>query len=151
MRHGDGRGRTLGFPTANLNLEGTKTLPEPGVYATALIAGGRWFCGALSMGRNPTFGGVRELRAEVFLLDFEGDLYGTELAVFFLERLRPERRFPDAASLTEQIAADAARCRVVFRERTGAEPVLYDAFLRHFTALREADADAKRNPEQEEG
>ena len=122
----------MGFPTANLDIGGPRTLPADGVYAVSLIVRGRWCCGALSMGRNPTFGDVHERRAEVFVLDFEGDLYGAELAVFFLERLRPERRFPDAASLTEQIAADVARCRTVYGERMSADPELFRAFLRCF-------------------
>ena len=130
--HGDERGRRLGYPTANLNIGGPRTLPADGVYAVSLIARGRWRCGALSMGRNPTFGDVHERRAEVFVLDFEGDLYEAELAVFFLERLRPERRFPDAARLTEQIAADVARCRTVYEERMSADPELFGAFLRCF-------------------
>lgn len=130
--HGDERGRKLGYPTANLNIGGPRTLPADGVYAVSLIARGRWRCGALSVGRNPTFGDVHERRAEVFVLDFEGDLYGAELAVFFLERLRPERRFSDAARLTEQIAADVARCRAVYEERMSADPELFEAFLRCF-------------------
>ena len=130
--HGDERGRRLGYPTANLNIGGPRTLPANGVYAVSLIARGGWRCGALSMGRNPTFDDVRERRAEVFILDFEGDLYGAELAVFFLERLRPERRFPDAARLTEQIAADVARCRTIYGERMSADPELFGAFLRCF-------------------
>ena len=130
--HGDERGRRLGYPTANLNIGGPRTLPADGVYAVSLIVRGGWRCGALSMGRNPTFDDVRERRAEVFILDFEGDLYGAELAVFFLERLRPERRFPDAARLTEQIAADVARCRTVYEERMSADPELFGAFLRCF-------------------
>ena len=130
--HGDERGRRLGYPTANLNIGGPRTLPADGVYAVSLIARGGWRCGALSVGRNPTFDDVRERRAEVFILDFEGDLYEAELAVFFLERLRPERRFPDAARLTEQIAADVARCRTVYEERMSADPELFGAFLRCF-------------------
>ena len=122
----------MGFPTANLNLEGVRTLPADGVYAAAVIAQGQWRCGALSMGRNPTFDDVRERRAEVFLLDFEGDLYGTELVVFFLERLRPALRFSGAESLAQQIAADVARCRAVYEERMSTEPELFEAFLRCF-------------------
>ena len=130
--HGNERGRKLGYPTANLDIGGPRTLPADGVYAASLIARGRWYCGALSMGRNPTFGDVHERRAEVFVLDFEGDLYGAELAVFFLERLRPERRFSDAARLTEQIAADVARCPAVYCETMSAAPELFKAFLRCF-------------------
>lgn len=132
VRHGDGRGRSLGFPTANLDIGGPRTLPADGVYAVAVIVRGRWYCGALSMGRNPTFGDVRERRSEVFVLDFEGDLYGEDLIVFFLERLRSERRFPDAESLSEQIAADVARCRTVYGDHMSAAPELFGAFLRCF-------------------
>ena len=132
VRHGDGRGRTMGFPTANLSVEGPRTLPADGVYAAAVIARGQWRCGAFSMGRNPTFDDVRERRAEVFLLDFEGDLYGAELIVFFLERLRPMLRFSDAESLAQQIAADVARCRAVYEERMSADSERFGSFLRCF-------------------
>lgn len=136
VRHGDGRGRTMGFPTANLNLEGVRTLPADGVYAAAVIARGQWRCGAFSMGRNPTFDDVRKRRAEVFLLDFEGDLYGAELIVFFLERIRPTLRFSDAESLAQQITADVARCRAVYEERMSADPERFGSFLRCFRCFR---------------
>lgn len=143
--HGHGRGRRMGFPTANLNIGGERTLPAPGVYAVALIAGGRWRCGALSIGRNPTFDDVRELRSEVFVLDFEGDLYGEDLPVFFLERLRPERHFPDAERLTAQIASDVERCRTIYDGRMESEPTLFASFFRHFTEMGGQEEDCPRN------
>ena len=122
--HGDRRGRTLGFPTANLELPGGKLLPALGVYAAAVAlpapfpggGGGKtaWRPGALSIGDNPTFKDDHRIRAEVFVLDFEGDLYGANLPVLLLDRLRSVRPFPDAPALARQIKRDAAQCRDVY-------------------------------------
>ncbi|MBQ9565000.1 MAG: riboflavin biosynthesis protein RibF [Synergistaceae bacterium] len=136
---GDRRGRTMGFPTANLDLSERRVLPASGVYATALPIDGRWYAGALSLGNNPTFGDVNELRAEVFVLDFSGDLYGAELPVFFLDRLRPMTRFADAQSLAAQIERDAAQCREVFRQEMDARSSLFTTFASHLAEAEEPD------------
>ena len=137
---GNRRGRTMGFPTANLDLSGTdggRTLPAPGVYAVALTIDGRWHAGALSVGDNPTFGDVHETRAEVFVLDFSGDLYGADLPVLLLDRLRPMTCFPDAGALAAQIERDVSHCREVFLAETGARPELFAAFA---SRVREMEA-----------
>ena len=109
VAHGEGRGRALGFPTAN--LEGAATLlPGGGVYATRARCGGRRFDAVTNIGTKPTFGGER-LTVESFLLDAEGDFYGEDLALEFVGRLRGERRFPDADALSRQIEADVAKAR----------------------------------------
>ncbi|MBQ9528473.1 MAG: riboflavin biosynthesis protein RibF [Fretibacterium sp.] len=126
--HGDQRGRTLGFPTANLELCDGKVQPAPGVYAAALPLEGRWHAGALSVGNNPTFGGVHETRAELFVLDFKGDLYGDSLPVLLLDRLRPIQRFTDGQSLAGQIARDVAQCRELCRGELDAWPELFASF-----------------------
>ena len=112
--HGDARGRELGFPTANLLPDEELLCPGHGVYAC--LATGRGFdarAAAVSIGVRPTFGTGRGELIEAFILDFEGDLYGRELSLQFLERLRGERRFDDAASLVEQMRRDVNRSREI--------------------------------------
>ncbi|MDR1649588.1 MAG: riboflavin biosynthesis protein RibF [Synergistaceae bacterium] len=113
--HGLTRGRSLGFPTANLDVPGTKLLPEGGVYSTAVLVKGRWRAGALSIGKNPTFQDVPETRVEVFLVDYEGDLYEESLLVFFLSRLRPQKKFENTEQLARQIEADVEETKAAFR------------------------------------
>ena len=117
--HGHERGRGLGFPTANVETE-KDLIPSVGVYAVKVCLGDRLLDGACNVGPNPTFGNHR-LSIEVFLLDFEGDLYGRELTLFFIERLRGEKRFTGLDELKTAIAADVARCREILKE---ARPVV---------------------------
>jgi riboflavin kinase / FMN adenylyltransferase len=110
---GDGRGRTIGVPTANLARE-EQILPAHGVYAARCRPGaGAWHAAAVNVGERPTFGGGR-VRLEAHLLDFEGDLYGARLRVAFNERLRGEQRFDSKDALVAQIRRDieAARTRL---------------------------------------
>lgn len=109
---GIGRGRELGFPTANLELESPCILPPTGVYAAYVYVGSARYAAALNIGLRPTFG-ASERTLEAHLLDFEGDLYGQQMLVQFVERLRDERRFPDADALRAQIARDIAQARDV--------------------------------------
>jgi riboflavin kinase/FMN adenylyltransferase len=109
------RGRSIGSPTANLDVPRTKLLPADGVYSAAVLAEGRWRAGALSIGKNPTFQDVPETRVEVFLVDYEGDLYGKSLNVFLLSRLRPQERFENTAQLVRQIGTDVEETKAVFR------------------------------------
>lgn len=106
---GLGRGRTLGFPTANLHAD-NEVRPGNGVYAVRAFFGGQVRAGAANIGRKPTFGD-EEVTVEVHLLDFAGDLYGTPLAVEFLERLRGEQRFGGVDELKAAIARDCAHAR----------------------------------------
>jgi riboflavin kinase/FMN adenylyltransferase len=107
VAHGDKRGRTLGFPTANLVPDPRLAVPDHGVYACrASVPGmGEWTA-AVSIGVRPTFVTGRGLLVEAFLLDFEGDLYGRELRLDFVERLRGEKRFDSVDALVEQMRAD---------------------------------------------
>jgi riboflavin kinase/FMN adenylyltransferase len=108
---GAGRGRKLGFPTANV-LPQTPVLPPHGVYAVEAILDGQARPGIANLGVRPTFaGGSGEMLLEVHLFDFDGDLYGRELEVCFVEFLRPERKFVDPAALRAQVAEDIARAR----------------------------------------
>jgi len=116
---GDRRGRTLGFPTANLHLGRRLLLPPDGVYAVWVPLDGRRRPGVLNIGERPTFGGARRT-VEVHLLDFSGDLYGRWLRVEFVERLRGEKRFAGVDGLRSAIAADIARARDVLASEPGA-------------------------------
>jgi riboflavin kinase/FMN adenylyltransferase len=109
---GAGRGRGLGFPTANLRTPARILLPGRGVYAGRAYAGGHSWTAAINVGMNPTFG-EEPLHVEAFLLDFEGDLQGRVLAVEFWERLRDEVRFESAEALAHQIKEDVARARAL--------------------------------------
>lgn len=113
---GAGRGRTIGFPTANIDTP-NELRPAAGVYAVRVrdqgATPGPWFGGAANIGVKPTFGGT-EVTIEAHLFDFDGDLYGKKVRVQFLERLRGEKRFGSASELAGQIARDleAARAAV---------------------------------------
>jgi riboflavin kinase/FMN adenylyltransferase len=108
--HGDQRGRTIGFPTANINLH-RRVSPLRGVYAVHVhgLSDAPW-PGVANIGRRPTVAGTNE-RLEVHLFDFEGDLYGSHLQVEFLLRLRDEQRFESFAALKAQIERDAVSAR----------------------------------------
>lgn len=114
---GDRRGRTIGFPTANLAPE-TEILPAPGVYYGRLRCvrgGGEWERKSLpvvtNVGYRPTFRDGRDLVAEAHIIDFSGDLYGVEVDLTFEGRLRGEQRFESVEALREQIARDVAAAR----------------------------------------
>jgi riboflavin kinase/FMN adenylyltransferase len=115
---GQGRGRSIGFPTANVDTP-NELRPAPGVYAVrarvrenSSVDWGPWIGGAANIGVKPTFGG-NEVSIEIHLLEFEGDLYGKELRIQFLERLRPEQRFGSAAELASQIKRDVEAARTI--------------------------------------
>ncbi|MDR1376135.1 MAG: riboflavin biosynthesis protein RibF [Synergistaceae bacterium] len=134
--HGLGRGKGLGFPTANLNIPPQKLLPADGVYAVAVSVRGKWKAGALSIGKNPTFEDVAGVQAEVFILDYEGDLYDESLLVFFLSRLRPQVQFKNAEQLVTQIGEDTKRVRTEFGRSFELHPDWYSEFLTRIEKLR---------------
>lgn len=126
---GDGRGRTLGFPTANLAVQPDKLIPATGVYAVKVILKGQradestsqqvnpmTYNGMMNIGLCPTFGGRTVRRVEVHILDFDADIYGQTLSVQLLHHLRDERRFPSVEALVSQLKADAARIRELMVE-----------------------------------
>ncbi len=122
---GHSRGRDLGFPTANLALE-NEIVPPTGIYATWVevepgAAESTFKYGAANIGHNPTFG-TNPLSVEVYLLDFDGDLYGRHLRLHFTRRLREERKFENVDALVEQMRLDVEQVRAIFRqERTPLE------------------------------
>jgi riboflavin kinase/FMN adenylyltransferase len=110
---GDGRARTLGFPTANLYLS-SPLLPAPGVYAVRVPRYGTSLLGVMNIGIRPTF--QAGFSVEVHLLDAAMDLYGEVLHVECVARIRAERRFDGVQSLVEQIRSDIAEARVLLAE-----------------------------------
>jgi riboflavin kinase / FMN adenylyltransferase len=110
VEHGVQRGRQLGFPTANLRIAPNKLLPANGIYAVRVELADKTHAGALSLGFRPTFGG-NSLTVEVFILDFDADLYDQLLTVWFVQRLRAEKRFALVASLQQQITRDVENAR----------------------------------------
>jgi riboflavin kinase/FMN adenylyltransferase len=117
---GERRGRSLGFPTANLHQRRGLLLPADGVYAVRARFEGRVLPAVLNVGVRPTFGVLRRA-VEVFVLDFDGDLYGRWLTLDLVERLRGEQRFAGPEALRQAIAADVVRAREVLA-RTDPEP-----------------------------
>jgi riboflavin kinase/FMN adenylyltransferase len=103
---GDGLGRQLGFPTANIDAAGL-ALPPNGVYAVHAQAGERTWRAVLNIGNRPTLKAPQpQLQVEAHLIDFHGDLYGRELEITFVDRLRDEKKFGSLAELRDQIARD---------------------------------------------
>lgn len=116
--HGDARGRTIGFPTANIQL-GRHLEPQRGVYAVTARIGGKLVKGVANIGLRPTVGGT-ESRLEAHLFDFDGDLYGQEIAVQLRHFIREEQKFPSFDALKAQIARDAREARRVLDALPGA-------------------------------
>lgn len=112
---GDGRGRTLGYPTANLNRH-NEVLPPNGVYAVRAAIGDKLRPALLNIGMRPTVHDAQPSPlAELHVLDFSGDLYGSDIEVFFAARLREEKKFSSLEDLRDQIARDAAAVRHMLR------------------------------------
>jgi riboflavin kinase / FMN adenylyltransferase len=109
---GRGRGRELGFPTANLQTT-NELLPPNGVYATTVVIDGIFRAGLTNIGVRPTFGET-DTAIETYVMDYSGDLYGKPVRLAFVQRLRDERRFPDVDALRAQIEADRRRAERLF-------------------------------------
>ena len=101
----DRRGRILGFPTANLDIKLQQALPGNGIYATITQVDDKQFPSATNIGTRPTFG-EGEKNVETHLLNYKGDLYGKEIRVEFMQKLRDEQRFPSSEELKAQIRKD---------------------------------------------
>lgn len=109
---GDGRGRTIGIPTANLQLAAHQALPRYGVYAVRVHVGGEVRAGVANVGTRPTFDGHREV-VEVHVLDWDRDVYDTKLGMDFVARIRNEQRFSGVEELVGQIRRDVAAAAAI--------------------------------------
>jgi riboflavin kinase/FMN adenylyltransferase len=117
VEHGDKRGRTIGFPTANLRLTTDQAHIDDGVYAAVVrLADGRPMPAAVSIGRRPTFYLEGERLLEAHLIDFDGDLYGAHLEVFLVWKVRTQARFDTIDALVAQLHDDVATCRVLLAQ-----------------------------------
>lgn len=105
------RGRTIGFPTANISVAADRALPALGVYATRAHVAGHSLLGATNIGRRPTFD-AGHVSIETHLLDFEGDIYGERMEIEIVHRIRGEVAFPTVDALVEQIGRDVESARV---------------------------------------
>lgn len=106
-------GRTIGIPTANIELPAGVVCPRHGVYACKAAVDGQEYLAVTNIGNRPTVGG-RHVTVEAWLLDFEGDLYGKELSLLFYEFLRPEQKFDSLAQLQAEIQKNAQQVRKIF-------------------------------------
>lgn len=109
---GDQRGQQLGFPTANVAAH-HEAIPPHGVYAARIRLGDALYAGMANIGIRPTVTASGERTIEVHLLDFQGDLYGRDIEVLFVQKLRDEQKFTSLAALQEQLARDAAAVRAL--------------------------------------
>ncbi len=115
---GDMRGRELGFPTANLSLPPDIILPGDGIYATWAVINGQRHPAATSIGTRPTFG-LTERLVEVYVLDFDADLYDQTIGVEFVAKLRDQETFPDVEALVQQVNQDVADARTALARNEG--------------------------------
>ena len=111
---GDDRGKKLGFPTANIVPGPTRALPADGVYATWARVENKLYKSATNVGVSPTFGNG-ERRVESFLIDFNGDLYGQELNIEFVQRIRDEARFATIDELRAQMDRDVQQAKAMLK------------------------------------
>jgi riboflavin kinase / FMN adenylyltransferase len=112
---GDQRGRTLGFPTANLKVQPEQAMPKDGIYATIARYGDWQMPSVTNIGVRPTFGGLKHL-IETFILDFSDDIYGKKIRIDLVARLRDEMRFNNAEELKVQMHKDVEKAKQLFRE-----------------------------------
>lgn len=105
VSHGKKLGRTLGFPTANIKIGENKVIPKDGVYFTVTEFEGKRFYGISNIGTNPTVEDTQR-RAENFIFDFDGDLYGKEIKIEFLKYIRGEKKFDSVETLAKQVKKD---------------------------------------------
>lgn len=104
--HGDKRGRTLGYPTANLQIDEDKLLPALGIYLCEVIVNNEKYFGLLSIGRRPTFYSEGEIIPEVYIFNFDNDIYDKRIILNLVELIRGEKKFDSAAALIQQMDED---------------------------------------------
>jgi riboflavin kinase/FMN adenylyltransferase len=119
---GDGRGRTIGFPTANIELSAAFVIPAMGVYAIRCHVNGQTYNGVMNVGKKPTFvENLEKPTLEAHLFDFSESIYGSEVSLDFIAYIRPERKFTSVDALVAQISRDAEQAKQLF-----ASPVILD-------------------------
>ena len=114
---GDKRGRAIGFPTANIDVPTDMALPADGIYCTVARVGDKSYKSATNIGVRPTFGELGRT-VETYILDFDGDLYGQQMKIDLVHRLRPETRFSSVEELVAQMKQDVADARAFLLARS---------------------------------
>jgi riboflavin kinase/FMN adenylyltransferase len=112
---GLGRGKQIGFPTANLGYDRAIILPAKGVYLTQTQINDMVYFSVTNVGENPTFNAEKELHVETHLLDFSRDIYGEEIRVYFFQKMRDEKKFTTVNELVAQIASDVKDAEIIFK------------------------------------
>lgn len=112
--HGDGRGKHIGFPTANIDTQ-NQICPPNGVYAIRAKLEGKWLDGVLNIGTRPTFNELN-FQVESYFFDFNETIYGKSVEIFFVEKIRSERKFPNLQSLIQQIQRDVMAAAEILAE-----------------------------------
>lgn len=107
-------GRRIGFPTANLHPEEYLVMPHNGVYITKTLYNGEFYSSLTNIGLNPTFGDIARISAETHILNFDRDIYRSSIEVFFLKKLRNEKKFKNAEELSAQIRRDVQAAKEFF-------------------------------------
>ncbi|HEX2944586.1 MAG TPA: bifunctional riboflavin kinase/FAD synthetase [Clostridia bacterium] len=107
-------GRRIGFPTANLHPEDYLVMPHNGVYITKTLYNGEFYSSLTNIGFNPTFGDLARISAETHILNFDRDIYRNNIEVFFLKKLRNEKKFKNAEELSAQIQRDVQAAKEFF-------------------------------------
>jgi riboflavin kinase/FMN adenylyltransferase len=114
---GDGRGRQLGYPTANVKIESEdKLIPAIGIYAVECFINRKWYNALLNIGRRPTFSSDGKVVPEIYILDFKEDIYNAELHIKLIERIRGEEKFSSAEDLIKQMDKDKEAGIKIFKE-----------------------------------
>lgn len=129
---GYGRGRILGFPTANLSVKPNKIYPARGSYAGITNIEGKWYPVALNIGYNPTFEGTRGLHCEAHMVGFEGDLYEKTLTLHIVARNREEMKFAGSDALIQQLKKDIRHAKSKASEYIKNNAAMLDKFARNF-------------------
>ena len=114
--HGDGRGRQIGFPTANLDIPEELMLPGKGVYLSLVVRGQEKLFGLTNIGIKPTFCNDNKTTTEVFILDFKGNIYHEELTLYFLHKIRDEKAFKAVSDFKRQVESDVCSARQLITE-----------------------------------
>ena len=114
---GAGRGRQIGFPTANLNYSEKRVIPSRGVYISQTAVNGKKYKSVTNIGFNPTFNTGHDIHVETHLLDFSDDIYGNEMRVFFIDKIREEQKFNSVDELVSQIREDAQIAKRYFEKK----------------------------------
>lgn len=112
---GEGRGRKIGFPTANIRFPAERIVPAKGVYITRTQLGDQVWDSLTNIGNNPTFNTGNDIFVETHILDFDGNIYGDEITVEFIKKIRDEKKFESVNHLVDQIKKDEVLTRDFFR------------------------------------